>query len=77
MYFVHVIVVCASDDDSVDVGVGDVLCRVDIFEVGEDLKDGLPFAVICGFEVGPVTVVVMHVWNYYGGVNIIVVDLYY
>lgn len=57
----HVVVIGASDDDAVDVGVGNVLGRVDAFEVREDLKDGLPLAVVAGLEVGPTIVVVMHV----------------
>ena len=48
-----VIVVGASDDHSEDVvGVG-VLGRVDVVEVGEGLEDGVPVAVVFGFEVGP------------------------
>ena len=48
-----VVVVGASDDHSEDVvGVG-VLGRVDVVEVGEGLEDGVPVAVVFGFEVGP------------------------
>lgn len=59
-----VVVIGASNDDSIDVGIGKVLGGVDIFELGQHLENGFPVGVVAGFEVGPCVVIVIHIVDY-------------
>lgn len=61
-YFMDVVIVCAADDDALNVAVGGVFGGVDVFEMGEALLDGLPVVVMLGLDVGPRTdkVVIHH-----------------
>ena len=56
-----IIVIGTPNDDAADVRIVNMLGRIDVFEVRQHLEDGLPIAVIVGFEVRPDTIVVMHV----------------
>lgn len=54
----HVIVVCATDDDTVDLLIlFTVLDGVNSFEVGQGHEDRLPVSIVLGFNVGPSIVV--------------------
>lgn len=57
-----VVIVCAADDNPLDVAVRSLLGRVDVFEMGEALLDGLPVVVMLGLDVWPRTdkVVIHH-----------------
>ena len=52
-YFVNIIVVSASDDESFNIVMfGPISICVDVFEVGEGLNDGTEIEVVAGFEIG-------------------------
>lgn len=54
----NVIVVCAADDDTVDLLIlFTVLDGVNSFEVGQGHEDRLPVSIVLGFNVGPSIVV--------------------